>query len=551
LSIELDLDTIKIDRGLTGLKDRLRGVNSEMRANMSSFDRGDRSIGKYETRLDGLNKKLEVQKEVTKEAKVEYEKMVDEHGEGSKEAEKAAREYNNQAASLNNLERYVQRATDELKEMKRQQEIQSSGLFRTGESLTNFGNSLQDISGKAKAVGGSLTKYITMPAIGVATAVGGITAAFGWGRLVGLDSAQAQLRGLGYAAEDVERISTNLVEALDGGMMTMAEATSAAATAMAAGVEEGDELARYIQILDSAVVGGTGSFQEMEQIFGRIVDQGKMTRGEFDMISQRMPGFSSAVQEAMEVSSEEMYEMLRNGEITTNEFLDIMEGFAGDMASEYANSWEGMVQNTKAYIGIIGENLLGGVFEKSKESIAEFIKILSSDQVVSWAEEMGKKIGEAFSSIVDRIKSAIQWFANLSNSQQELIMKFGAVAIAAGPILVALGTLGGLVGRVATGIGTFMTATAKAGGIFGKFGKTAADGTKKVGLLSRAFTLLTGPVGITIGIITTLAGVFTTAYKKSETFRAGIDKIVGSVKFVFENLQELVSGIKGLVQDDG
>jgi phage-related minor tail protein len=100
LSIGLDLDTLKVERGLTGLKDRLKTVNSEMRANMSAFDRSDRSVGKYEKRLEGLNKKIEVQTKITDEAKKKYEEMVAQHGEGSKEAEKAAREYNKQAAEL-------------------------------------------------------------------------------------------------------------------------------------------------------------------------------------------------------------------------------------------------------------------------------------------------------------------------------------------------------------------------------------------------------------------------------------------------------------------
>src|SRR5699024_10725420 len=131
---------------------------------------------------------------------------------------------------------------------------------------------------------------------------------------------------------------------LEGGMLTMGDATSDAATTMVAGGEEGEELTRYIQILDGTVAGSSGTFEEMEQIFGRIVDQGHMTRNEFDMIAQRMPGFSKAVQDNMNVSSEEMYEMLRNGEITTDQFLDVMEDFSGEMAKEYAKTWDEMEQ---------------------------------------------------------------------------------------------------------------------------------------------------------------------------------------------------------------
>src|SRR5699024_12693745 len=109
-----------------------------------------------------------------------------------------------------------------------------------------------------------------------------------------------------------------------------------------------------------------------------------MTRNEFDMIAQRMPGFSKAVQDNMNVASEEMYEMLRNGEIPTDQFLDVMEDFSGEMAKEYAKTWDGMKKNTKAYIDILGENLLGDVVEHSKESVSEFIELLCYIQEQEW-----------------------------------------------------------------------------------------------------------------------------------------------------------------------
>lgn len=553
-SIELDLDSIKVDSGLRDMKASMRQMNSEMRRNMSAFDYGEKSVEKYGVQLDGLNKKLALQEKTTESARKHYEKMVEEHGEGSRQAQNAAAAYNNEAAQLNNLERHIGRVTDEMKALQREQEIQSSSMWKVGDAFQGFGSGLDQVSTKARELGGNLTKWITLPAMGVATAAGGITAAFGWDRLKSVDTAQAQLKGLGYEAEDVERISGQLAEALEGGMLTMGEATAAAATAMASGVEEGEELTRYIQILDGTVAGSTGTFQEMEQIFGRIVDQGNMTRNEFDMIAQRMPGFSKAVQENMKISSDEMYEMLRNGEITTDQFLDIMEDFSGDMATEYAKSWEGMVQNTKAYIGIIGENLLGGVFEESKEAVADFIDILSSDEMAKWAEETGQKIGEMFTLAVDKIKEGIAWFANLSDSQQEMIMKFGAVAVAAGPLLTALGLFGGFIAKVSVGLGSFLkflSPITKGFGLFsgaakstGKVvegaGQTVGKAGKSVGLLGRAFTLLTGPVGIVIGVISLLVTGFIAAYKNSETFRDFIHDLGDKIKEIFLGIVDWV-----------
>src|SRR5699024_3449642 len=181
------------------------------------------------------------------------------------------------------------------------------------------------------------------------------------------------------------------------------------------------------------------TIDDISQLLVRLTEQDKLTRQEFEMLSKRMPGLSSAVQEQMDVGSEAMYEMLRNGEITSDDFIDIMEGFSGEMAKEYAKTWDGMIDNTKAFIGILGENLLGGVFEKSKESLREFINVLSSETAQQKAAEIGDKLEVAFTKVVEKVKDVINWFRNLSEGQQQLIMKVGAFAVALGPLLTGFG----------------------------------------------------------------------------------------------------------------
>src|SRR5690625_681087 len=541
LSIGLDLDSLAVERGLTGLKDRLRTVNQEMRHNMSSFDYADKSMKKYETSLDGLNKKLEVQRKTTETAKERMEEMTEEYGEGSRQAEQATREYHRQAAELNNLERHIQRVTEEMKEFEKQQQIQSSATYKMGESLTNFGGSLQVVSDKAKSVGKSLTKSITLPALGVATAIGGITAAFGWDRLVGLDTAQAQLKGLSFSTEEVGRISKQVTNAIQGGMTTMAEGTAVAAGALAAGVKEGKELERYIKLVGDAAVGAKRPVEDMAQIFNRVQGSGRLMTQELNMIEQGMPGFAQAMADHLAGGSLESFrQMVTNGEVGSEEILEVMEGFAGGMAEAYADSWQGMVANTKAYIGIIGENLLGGVFEKSKESISEFIDVLSSDEMAEWAEETGEKIGEAFNNIVDSVRGAIDWFRELDSAKQGLILKLAGVAVAAGPLLLVFGTIGGIVGKLTSGLGGLFKILAPLTTGIGKAGGLTA-------LLGKAFAVLTGPIGITISIIGALVGAFILAYKNSETFREGVKNIIENLKelggAVLEKVKEGISAV--------
>jgi tape measure domain-containing protein len=354
-----------------------------------------------------------------------------------------------------------------------------------GQSITGVG---QNIYG----VGGQLTKGITMPVVGAVGAVGGLTAALGWGRLKSVDTAQAQLRGLGYSAQDVDRISGQLTDALADGMMTMAEGTTAAANGMAAGVKEGKELTRYIQLMDSAVVAGTGSFDEMNKIFGQTADLGYLTASNFDMMIERLPAFSKNMQEHMGVGSDALREMLNNGEVSMDDFLAVVEDGYGGMAEEMAGTWSGMAANVKNWVGIIGQTLLGGVFQQSKDSINEFIDWLTSDEVQAWAAETSTIVSAAFAKVLAAVRAVIEWWGNLNGATQKVILTIAGIVVAIGPVLMIVGKLIMTVGSMITAWGTII-------GVFSKVGAVVGGAGKVFGLLSPILTVL----GKGVGIVTT------------------------------------------------
>ncbi|MEK3856580.1 phage tail tape measure protein [Cytobacillus sp. FSL H8-0458] len=203
LAIGLDIDSLRLDRGLTGLKDRLKTVNSEMKANLSSFDRADRSVAKYETRLQGLNRKLEIQEQIVQASRQEYERMVQEYGEGSREAEAAARSYNNQVAALRNLERSIQRTAQELSDLQNEQEQASSRWANFGESITGVGDKIKDI-------GQSMTMNVTTPLAGLGVAAGKAALDF--------DKASGQIQAeLGLSEDKVKELDETAKELWENG----------------------------------------------------------------------------------------------------------------------------------------------------------------------------------------------------------------------------------------------------------------------------------------------------------------------------------------------
>src|SRR5690625_3077085 len=299
---------------------------------------------------------------------------------------------------------------------------------------SKIASSIADSLNKA---GKNLTKYITLPALGAATAVGGLVSALGFKRLAGMDVAQAKLQGLGYEGKQLETIMDNARNAVQGTTFATADGAYVAAGALAAGVAEGAELERYIKLVGDAAIGSGAPIEEMAQIFNRVASEGKLTRNELEMINYRLPGFSNAMMEHVGASSTDAFnEMLRSGQVSTDDMLYVMEDFAGGMAAAYAGTWSGLKDNVLANIGIIGEALLEGLFEDGKQGMAEFLDYLrNSEGLKEWARETGETLRVAFESIIETVKTVIDWWSNLDGETKKMIGVFLGAAVATGPVL--------------------------------------------------------------------------------------------------------------------
>lgn len=391
----------------------------------------------------------------------------------------------------------------------------SQHALSIGASLTGIGDTAQSIGDQIASVGGSLTTGITAPAGIAAAAVGGLVGVLGFRRLVGIDTARAKLVGLGYDAQEVERISEQVTDAIEGTMITMGEGTDIAAGALAAGVEQGEELQRYIRLVGDAAIAGGTQIDWMAQVFNRVQGQGRLMLGELNMLERQVPGVTAALAESYGVSQDAFREMVSAGEVDAAHFLDVMEDFMGGMGAAYADSWEGMAKNTAAWTGIIGQNILEGAFQEAKVELNEFLQWLSSDDVQAWALATGETMTRVFMDVVAWVRDAIDWWNELDESTQKWFGIIAGAAVALGPFLLIGGKLIGFLGGLVSSLGTAFTWVGSfTGAIAGSTTATGAGATA-AGIFGRAIAILTGPIG---WVITGLIAMWVS----SEEFRSAM-----------------------------
>lgn len=576
LQIDLSMKDMGVSKTLAGIKREFRSLDSSLKLSSNNFKYGEKSAASYKSRMNDLDGAIKSGTTNLNELEKQYNEVSQAQGSNSAKAVRLQTEYDKQANSINAMRDEYGRLNQYYKE-----NFSLSG--RLANSFSSIGESMTGVGQKAQDMGSSLTSSITKPALIAGTAMAGITAKLGFDRLVGLDSAKAKLEGLGYSTKEVGSITDQVAKAIQGGMTTMAEGTDVAAGALAAGVKEGKELQKYIKLVGDAAVGSNRPVSEMAMIFNRVQGQVKLMTEELNMVEEGMPGFSNAMAKHLGVSYDAFRKMVTEGEVSSKDFLTVMDDFAGGMAGAYSKSWSGMVQNTKAYIGQIGESLLGGVFEQAKGSLHEFESLLKSPGAQQWAKETGEKIGSAFSKLSSGISSIIKWWQSLDGGTQKtlggIVKWLGITLVTMGPVLTIFGKFTSMIGgmfsglsgliqffvrhNVAAKISTASQAlwngvTATARGIANGYryaiaalttsqtaqaikSKVAAAATVVWTNVTKAATLatrglglairfMTGPVGIVITAITALVGGIIYLWRTNSTFRNAVISAWNAIK---------------------
>ena len=390
-------------------------------------------------------------------------------------------------------------------------------LSAAQKTVDAFANKFDSIGKKISSVGSSLTSKITKPALAAGTALAGITVAKGWNRLTGIDDARAKLQGLGHDAQTIETIMDSALTSVKGTSFGLDEAATTAANAVAAGIQPGQELTKYLSMTaDAAAIAGT-SMSEMGSIINKVQTGQTVYTEDLEQLADRgLPVYQWIAEEAG-VAASEVKQLASDGAISAQMLYSAIEKNIGGAAQIIGEtSFTAALDNIGASISRIGANFLdaggegGGFFSQLKPLMADF-----SDQLAvleTKASELGVKFGAAFANVVQKAQELKARFDSLPESVQSLIVKAAgigaAVAVGIGPALKVAGTL-------ATGFGA----------------------------VSKVIAAMISPVGLVVTAIAGLSAGFAYLMKTNESFRAVVMSIWDAVSAKIQTVKELVSGI--------
>lgn len=516
--VEVGLNDSKLVSGLTNLNAKMKLADNTWKESLSTFKQSDRSIEKLSVSVKGMTDKLKVQSQIVEAHKQKVAKLTSEYGETHTKVIKANAELKKQEATFGNLKRSVGEVTQELKDLKKAEQLSKSPWAQRQKELQAYSDKMTAIADKAMGIGQNMSLAVSAPIVGMGAASIKVAGEY--------SAAESQFKTVFGNMEKEAKSSLDAISKETGLLPNSLRGTytQMAAFAKTTGASTKDAL----DLTSRATLAAADSAAFYDKSIGEV--------------SENLQSFLKGNYEndaALGISATETTRNAKANELYGKSFIELSE-------QQKQLTLLKMVED--------GNKLAGAMGQAAREQ--DQLGTQTSNLKTAWADfqnEVGKPLLpvaiDTLKSLSGTAKDASNWFNGLSDGSKKAVLGIGGIAAAAGPSLIAFGMM-------AKGAGAVAGAYSKLSGPIKLFTKGAEGAGKATGifarssgLLSRGLGLLGGPIGIALTAVTTLYGAFKLAYKHVDWFREGVDntgkllkEVAGSIDFDW--VGDLGNGVK-------
>lgn len=281
------------------------------------------------------------------------------------------------------------------------------------------------------------------------------------------------------------------------------------------------------------------AFSGMKKAISNWAKEGKDSRVEFKKTLDEIaacPDIASATTKAIEVfgakAGPDLADAIKGGRFEYSKMLGIIENSQGTVSKTY-DQWESGLHGTEKAMQNFQLALadVGGVIV---ETAAPAIEDLT---------QMARDLGD--------------WWRSLDQGTQTLIVKIGAAAVAAGPLLLVGGKLVSAVGGMVTGVGklcmklgVFASGAKGAAGAAGSLNASTVKAATGAGMLQKGMTLLNGAckataIGLVVSLVADLVGqlaAYSEHQKIVEDATTGMTEAMGAAEAAYSSYTPNVDG---------
>ena len=379
-------------------------------------------------------------------------------------------------------------------EVRLQVKIDSSSAEK---SVSNLSKKTDDLSSKFTKVGKIMTVGVTAPLTALATAGVKYNAT--------METYLANLTTLlGGNQQEAQKLLNTLKEMAATTPYETTDLVKATQKMMAFGISANDSL-NYLQMLGDIAMGDANKMDSLTLAFSQMGASGRASMEDINqMIDQGFNPLTIIAKKTGE-SMADLRDRVSDGGVSFQEIADAMKTATSE-GGIYFGSMDKASQTTAGKISTLKDDF-NSALGSMTESLLPFV-----------------------TSAVEKFSQLAQWFSNLDDNGKKIVLTLAGIAMAIGPVSLAISTLI----KVGAGISTIIN-------LIKSWGLATKAMTIAQGALNAVMAL--NPISLIIIAITALIAIIVLLWTKCEWFREGVMTIITTIWNAIQSTMDFIISI--------